>query len=74
MANKKKKVTKEEKRAFRFSKLIVLMIIMLNVFFTMGTLYVFYKVGSEPVVLIGSFFAFTTGELFSLALLKLKGD
>mgnify|MGYP003294120629 CR=1 FL=1 len=74
MANKKKKVAKEEKRAFRFSKLIVLLVIMLNVFFTMGTLYVFYKVGNEPTVLIGSFFAFTTTELWSLALLKMKGE
>lgn len=70
MARKKK--TKENSK-FRFSKLIVLLVILLNTLFTIGTLYVFLKVGSEPSILIGSWFAFTTTELWSLALLK-KGE
>lgn len=72
MANKKK--TTKENSKLRFSKLIVLLVILLNVMFTIGTLYVFLKVGSEPGILIGSWFAFTTTELWSLAMLKLKGD
>lgn len=68
---KKKKVTQEEKR-FRFSKLIVLLVILLNTFFTIGALYVFLKVGSEPNMLIGAWFGFTTSELLSLAYLKNK--
>lgn len=72
MANKKK--TTKENSKLRFSKLIVLLVILLNVVFTIGTLYVFLKVGSEPGILIGSWFAFTTTELWSLAMLKLKGD
>lgn len=70
MAKRKKQV--KEKNKFRFSKLIVLMVIMLNVLFTIGTLYVFLRVGNEPAVLIGSWFAFTGTELVNLAILKVK--
>jgi hypothetical protein len=45
----------------RFSKFIVTLVIALNVLFTVAALYVFMKVGSEPVTLIASWFAFTTG-------------
>jgi len=54
----------------RFSKLIVSMVIALNVVFTLAILYVFCKVGSEPTVLVGAWFAFTTVELWSLAQIK----
>lgn len=77
MATKKKKTTiKEqiEKKKLRFSKLIVLMVIIMILVFTAATLFVFLKVGSEPSILIGSFFAFASGELWSLAMLKLKGE
>lgn len=79
MANRKKKKTisekdKLEKKKFRFSKLIVMLVIIMILFFTAATLYVFLKVGSEPSVLIGAFFAFASGELWSLAMLKMKGD
>lgn len=78
MANTKKKKCTEaeklEKKRFRFSKLIVFLVIMMVLGFTAATLYVFLKVGSEPGVLIGAFFAFATGELWSLAMLKMKGD
>ena len=56
----------------KFSKWVVSLIIVLNVFFTIGVLYVYLRVGSEPSVLIASFFAFTTGELWMLS--KIKRD
>lgn len=73
MACKSSKKKANENKRFKFSKLVVLLVILLNTFFTIGTLYVFLKVGSEPGVLIGSWFAFTTTELWSLAMIK-KGE
>ncbi len=54
----------------RFSKGLVMAIIALNAIFTIGVLYVFCRVGSEPTVLVGAWFAFTTGELWALASIK----
>ena len=54
----------------KFSKIIVSLIILLNVLFTVGVLYVFLRVGSEPATLIGAWFAFTTGELWMLSSIK----
>lgn len=54
----------------QFSKLIVSLIIFLNVVFTAVTFYVFVKVGSEPTALVGTWFAFTTSELFFLMAIK----
>lgn len=54
----------------RFSKLIVSSIVVLNVLFTLGVLYVFLRVGNEPMALIGAWFAFTTGELWMLSSIK----
>lgn len=51
----------------RFSKRVVALVIFLNAAFTTAVLYTFLKVGSEPTVLIGCWFAFTTGELWLLA-------
>ena len=56
----------------RFSKAIVSLIIMLNVIFSAAVLFVFLKIGSEPMTLIGAWFAFTTGELWLLAGIKKK--
>ncbi len=56
----------------KFSKIIVSLIILLNVLFTIGVLYVFLRVGNEPSILIGAWFAFTTGELWMLASIKKK--
>jgi len=53
-----------------FSKWIVMGIVLLNAFFTIGVLFVFLRVGSEPTVLIGAWFAFTTGELWMLSGIK----
>lgn len=55
-----------------FSKFIVLIVVFLNVLFTMAVLYLFQQTGSEPSSLIVAWFAFTTGELFSLASIKKK--
>lgn len=54
----------------RFGKFIVASVVVLNIIFTISVLYVFLKVGSEPVTLIGCWFAFTTGELWMLASIK----
>jgi len=51
----------------KYSKLIVVAVILLNVGFTAATLYTFLRVGDEPKILIGAWFAFTTGELWMLA-------
>lgn len=53
-----------------FSKLIVSFVIIVNVIFTASVLYVFLKTSSEPTVLIGSWFAFTTVEVWQLATIK----
>jgi len=60
------------KKKGRFSKFIVILVILLNVAFTLGIFYLFLKVGSEPTTLIGSWFTFTTVELWSLA--KIRRD
>lgn len=62
MARKKKKG--------RFSKAIVIGVILANVTFTIAVLLVFLKTASEPSALIASWFAFTTVELWSLAKIK----
>jgi hypothetical protein len=54
----------------KFSKGIVTLVILLNVAFTVAVLYTFLKIGSEPMTLIGCWFAFTTGELWLLAGIK----
>jgi len=51
----------------RFSKVIIVAVVTLNVGFTASVLYVFLRVGSEPTALIAAWFAFTTGELWMLA-------
>lgn len=53
-----------------FSKLIVAFVITANVFFTIAVLYTFLKTSNEPTALIGSWFAFTTVELWQLATIK----
>ena len=53
-----------------FSKLLVVVIILANILFTAAVLYVFFRTGSEPVALVGAWFAFTTGELWLLANIK----
>ena len=54
----------------KFSKAIVLLVILLNAAFTVAVLFIFYKVGTEPTTLIGAWFGFTTVELWALAGIK----
>lgn len=54
----------------RYSKFIVLLVVILNAAFAAGALYVFSVVGSEPTALTTAWFAFTTGELWMLKDLK----
>lgn len=63
----------KRKKKNRFSKFIVTLVILLNILFTAAVLYIFMQTGSEPVTLIGCWFAFTTGELWMLSSIK-KSD
>ena len=56
----------------KFSKWIVTLVILLNAAFTVAVLFIFYRVGMEPVTLIGCWFGFTTVELWALAGIKKK--
>ena len=56
----------------KFSKWIVAMVILLNAAFTVAVLFIFYRIGIEPVTLIGCWFGFTTVELWALAGIKKK--
>lgn len=67
------KKQKANKKKGRFSKFIVVLVILLNVVFTAGIFYVFTKVGNEPSTLIVSWFGFTTVELWSLSKIKREG-
>ena len=65
----KKKAIKGGKKG-GFSKLIITLVVLMNIIFTSAVLYVFLKTASEPVALVGAFFAFTTGELWMLSTIK----
>ena len=54
----------------KYSKLIVASIIIMNALFASAILYVFLKTSSEPAVLVGAWFAWTTGELWALSKIK----
>lgn len=54
----------------QYSKFIVALIVVLNTAFAFSALYVFMQTSSEPSVLIGAWFAFTTGELWILKDIK----
>lgn len=60
------------KKKSNFSKFIVGFVITANILFTVAVLWVFLRTASEPTVLIGSWFAFTTVELWQLATIKKK--
>jgi len=53
-----------------FSKLIVMLVVLLNIVFAGIILYMVWHGRPEPAVLVGAWFAFTTGELFFLAGIK----
>jgi hydrogenase-4 membrane subunit HyfE len=60
----------ENEDRVQFSKVIVMLIVIMNIWFTVAVLSVFAKTGSEPVTLVTAFFAFTTGELWLMASIK----
>ena len=62
-------MSKRTKKA-QYSKFIVALIVVLNTAFAFPALYVFMKTSSEPSILIGAWFAFTTGELWILKDIK----
>lgn len=62
MDNKKKKGL--------FSKFVIIGVIVANIVFTYAVLKVFLETSVEPQVLITSWFAFTTVEVWSLASIK----
>lgn len=64
-------MTKKQKQILRFSKIVIIIVIIMVLIFTGFILYVFYKKGTEPTVIIASFFTFMTGEVLALAKLKL---
>lgn len=68
--SKKKPTKKEKKKKGGFSKLIITLVVLMNIAFTGAVLYVFLKTSSEPVALVGAWFAFTTGELWMLSSIK----
>lgn len=72
-----KKKNKRDKKG-GFSKFIISLVVVMNIIFTVAVLYVFLKTSSEPVALVGAWFAFTTGELWMLSSIKKekvkKGD
>lgn len=72
-----KKKNKRDKKG-GFSKLIISLVVVMNIIFIVAVLYVFLKTSSEPVALVGAWFAFTTGELWMLSSIKKekvkKGD
>lgn len=65
-------MTKKQKQALRFSKMIIIAVIIMVLIFTGCVLYIFKKKGAAPTVIRASFFAFMTGEVLALAKLKLS--
>ena len=56
----------------KFSKKVVVLVLLLIINFTIAVLYVFLRTGNEPTVLVGAFFGFATIELWSLGKIKQK--
>ena len=54
----------------KFSKRIVVLVILLNAVFASAVLCVFWHTGGEPTALVTAWFAFTTGELLAMANIK----
>jgi threonine/homoserine efflux transporter RhtA len=54
----------------KFSKFVVVLVIMLNIVFAGVVLWIFERTKVEPVELVRCWFAFTTGELWFLATIK----
>lgn len=62
----------KKKKNKSYSKFIIGFVIAANVIFTAAVLWVFLRTSVEPVALIGSWFTFTTVEVWQLAKIKQK--
>lgn len=60
----------KNKVASKFSNIVVILVVVLNVWFTNKVLNIYMVTGTEPIVLIGAWFAFTGGELWLLSGIK----
>ena len=58
----------------KYSKFIVLFVILLNILFAGIVLTMFWRTGYEPTALIAAWFAFTTGELWALSRIKVREE
>ena len=56
----------------KFSKLIVILVILMNILFAGAVFAVFWHTGNEPTELVRAWFAFTTIELWGLSKIKRK--
>lgn len=65
-------MTKKQKQALRFSKIVIIVVIIIVLIFTGSVLYIYNNKGTEPNIMIASFFAFMTGEVLALAKIKLS--
>ena len=54
----------------KYSKIIVMGIIILNCLFALGVLYTHLKTSTEPTALVAAWFSFTTVELWQYASIK----
>ena len=61
-------------KSIKFSKKIVVLVIVMNIIFTLKVFDVFQNTGSEPMTLVGAWFGFTTVELWSLSKIKRNED
>ena len=63
---------KEQKKKSYFSNFIVVLVVVLNFWFTDRLLDIYAITQTEPVALIAAWFGFTTGELWFLVKIKMK--
>lgn len=54
----------------KFSNIVVILVVVLNIWFTDRVLDIYIVTGTEPIILIGAWFAFTGGELWLLSGIK----
>lgn len=64
-------MTKRQRQLLRFSKVVIVAVIIIVFIFTGVILYIYNNKASEPTTIITAFFAFMTGEVLALAKLKL---
>lgn len=58
------------KSSSKFSNIVVILVVVLNIWFTDRVLDIYVITSSEPTILIGAWFAFTGGELWLLSGIK----